>query len=152
MLDRLVGDLADPDRWPETTRALVEAGDRRALPALVRTYDSPVEADKLSLLQAIERLGGAEAAHDLVASADPVERRIGVRLMHLVPDGRHLAELERLVSDPDPVVAAFARRALATQWRTAAWYETAERLAESTDPEVRQTAEGWLAKRPAESG
>lgn len=146
-VDRLVAELSNPDRWPETARALVEAGDRRALPALVKTYDSPVEADKLSLLQAIHQLGGAEAAHELIESPEPANRRIAVRLMHLAPDGRHLAALERLVTDEDDVVARFARRALATQWRTPEWYETAERLARSSNPEVRELAAGWLAER-----
>jgi len=139
------GELRDPERWAETARALVEAGDQGALTELVKAYDWPVEGEKVPLLEAMEALGGAEAAHRMVEASDPVERRIGARLMQLVPDGRHLAVLERLVGDDDEVVARFARRALETQWRTAEWRAVVDRLARSENPEVRQAAESWLS-------
>jgi hypothetical protein len=139
------GELRDPERWAETARALVEAGDQSALSELVKAYDWPVEGDKLPLLEAMEALGGAEAAHRMVESSEPIERRIGVRLMQLVPDGRHLAALERLVADEDEVVARFARRALETQWRTAEWRAAVERLARSENAEVREAATSWLS-------
>jgi hypothetical protein len=139
------GELRDPERWAETARALVEAGDESALTELVKAYDWPVEGEKAPLLEAMEALGGAEAAHRMVESSETVERRIGVRLMQLVPDARHLAVLERLVADEDEVVARFARRALETQWRTAEWRAAVERLTHSEDADVREAAASWLA-------
>jgi hypothetical protein len=139
------GELRNPERWAETARALAEAGDPAALTELVKAYDWPVEGDKVSLLEAMEALGGAEEAHRMIESADPIERRIGVRLMQLVPDGRHLEALERLVADDDEVVGRFARRALETQWRTAEWRAIVERLMRSENAEVRTAAESWLS-------
>jgi hypothetical protein len=81
----------------------------------------------------------------MVASSCPVERRIGVRLMQLVPDARHLAALDRLVTDEDEVWSHASPAApLETQWRTAESRAVVERLTRSENAEVREVAEDWL--------
>jgi hypothetical protein len=120
--------LADPDAWPRVSRDLAAAGDPAALPALVRAYDRPIEGGKLPLLEAMEALGGKERAAELAASPDAEDRAVAARLMHLLPDGRHVAALERLANDDDAKVAARARRAIVTQPRTPEWHAAMERL------------------------
>jgi hypothetical protein len=120
--------LADPDAWPRVSRELAAAGDPAALPALVRAYDRPVEGGKLPLLEAMEALGGKERAAELAASPDAEDRAVAVRLMHLLPDRRHVADLERLAGDADGRVAAGARRAIAHEPRTPEWHAAMERL------------------------
>jgi hypothetical protein len=99
-----------------------------SLADLVAAYDRPVELGKGPLLEEMEALGGGAQARRLAASADPAERRLAARLMHLLPDTEHLDALERLVADSDPEVATAARRAFAGQRRTPEWHAAAARL------------------------
>jgi hypothetical protein len=116
------------------------------LAELVEVYDQPVERSRAPLLEEMEALRGGEHARRLAESADPEDRRVAARLMHLLPEPEHLEALERLVADPDPRVAAAARRALRGQRRTPAWHVAVERLAASGDPELRAAAQEWMAE------
>jgi len=122
--------------------------DVDALDALVAAYDTPTEASRGGLLDALRELGGVEAALELAGSADVVERRLAARLMYLLRDEQHPAALEPLVADSDPQTAAFARRAFGAQTRTDEWEAIARRLAGSRDPALRAAATGWLAGEP----
>jgi hypothetical protein len=132
-----------PEEWPAAAAALVQRGDRGALGALVEAYDSRAETSRLPLLEAMDALGGVEAAGELGASADANERWLAARLAHLLPGGAHLRMLSRLVQDPDPRTAREARSALRVQPRDASWRSEVERLALGDDPELRQAAEAW---------
>ncbi|MGH3768748.1 MAG: hypothetical protein ACRDS0_15210 [Pseudonocardiaceae bacterium] len=136
--------LASPGSWLVTSRQLVAAGDRSALRELVAAYDSPVEGRRGLLLAAMQELGGVDEATRLASSSDAVDRRLAARLMHLLPDERHLPVLEPLVADPDVVVAAAARRAMRGQRRTKEWHAAAERLMNAKDPALGEAAADWL--------
>ena len=132
--------LKDADARPETAAAMAREGDPAVLPDLVAAFDDRVETGGDAVLDAMRDLGGAAEGRRLAASADPGERRVAARLMSLLPQPENLAALEPLLEDPDPEVAAAARKALRHQWRTPAWHATVERLARSEDPALRETA------------
>jgi HEAT repeat protein len=134
--------LADVGARPETAAALAREGDPAVLPDLLAAFEEPVEPGGEALLQAMRDLGGAAEARRLSASPDPEERRVAARLMSLLPEKESLPALEPLLTDPDPAVAAVARRALRHQWRTPEWHALIRRLAVSADPALRETAEG----------
>ncbi len=121
------------------------------LAELVAAYDRPIEAGRGLLLEEMDALGGGAEARRLAGSPDAEERRVAARLMHLLPAPEHLPALERLVADPDPDVAAAARRALRGQRRTPDWHAAVGRLAEADDPALRADAAAWLdeSRRPA---
>ena len=112
----------------EAAQELARDGDPAALPALVDAYDDRVENGGEAVLDAIDALGGAAAGRRLASSTDAGERRVAARLMSLIPEPENLAALEPLLADPDPGVAAAARKALRHQWRTPAWHAAVERL------------------------
>jgi hypothetical protein len=114
------------------------------LAELVAAYDRPIETGRGLLLDEMDALGGRAEARRLAGSADPEERRVAARLMHLLPDPEHLAKLERLVADDDPEVATAARRALRGQTRTPDWHAAVTRLAAAADPALRAAAQAWL--------
>ena len=106
--------------------------DDAALIALVQTYEQSFEEAQSPLVREMEAGGGVEAA---------------ARLMHLLPDERHVAALEPLIAEPDPDVAALAWRALRNQRRTPEWRAALERIAEAGPEERRAAAREWLAER-----
>ena len=112
----------------EVAAELAREGDPAALPALVAAFDDRVETGGDALLDAMRALGGAEEGRRLASSEDPGERRVAARLMSLIPEPQNLTALEPLVTDPDPEVAATARKALRHQWRTPEWHAAVERL------------------------
>ena len=132
--------LKDAEARPETAAALAREGDPAVLPDLVAAFDDRVETGGDAVLDAMRDLGGAAEGRRLAASADAGERRVAARLMSLLPQPENLAALEPLLEDPDPEVAATARKALRHQWRTPAWHATVERLARSEDPALREAA------------
>ena len=111
----------------EAAEELARAGDASALPALVDAYDDRVETGGEAVLDAIDALGGAGAGRRLASSASADDRRVAARLMSLIPEPENLAALEPLLTDPDPEVAAAARKALRHQWRTPEWHAAVER-------------------------
>ena len=112
----------------EAAAELARSGDASALPALVAAYDDRVETGGDAVLDAIDALGGAGAGRRMASSAAADDRRVAARLMSLIPEPENLAALEPLLTDPDPDVAAAARKALRHQWRTPEWHAAVERL------------------------
>jgi hypothetical protein len=135
--------LSDPEQWPWAVRELAERGDPAVLPALVAAYDTRHERSRLDLLDAMEAVGGIAAVPRLAGSSAADKRRLAARLAHLLPAAAHVPVLERLVTDPDPGVAAEARDALRSQLRDERWQATVERLAEAEDTELRDAARSW---------
>ena len=121
--------------------------DDAGLIALVQTYEQSFEEAQSPMVREMEAGGGVEAAPRLARSGDPAERLVAARLMHLLPDERHVAALEPLIADPDPDVAALAWRALRNQRRTPEWRAALERIAEAGPVDRRAAAREWLAER-----
>ena len=121
--------------------------DDAALIALVQTYEQSFEEAQSPMVREMEAGGGVEAAPRLARSGDAAERLVAARLMHLLPDERHVAALEPLIADPDPDVAALAWRALRNQRRTPEWRAALERIAEAGPEDRRAAAREWLAER-----
>jgi HEAT repeat protein len=118
---------------------------RSRLVELVSRYDEHPEEHRRPLIDEMDELGGIPVASELAGSADADERFAAARLMHLLPDAAHLEALSTLVHDPDPRVAAAARRALHGQYRSPEWKALVRRLAdERSDARLAAAAEGWL--------
>lgn len=115
--------------------------------ALVATYEQSFEEAQSPLVREMEAGGGIEAAPRLASSDDAKARLTAARLMHLLPDERHVAALEPLIADPDPDVAGLAWRALRNQRRTPEWRAALERIAAGGPEERRAAAREWLAER-----
>jgi HEAT repeats len=123
---------------PDTLRRLAE---------LVARHDDHPELNRREMLDEMDDLGGIPAAGELARSDDVDDRRVAARLMHLLPDPAHVEPLGALVHDPDPTVAAAARRALHGQLRSSSWQALVRRLADdSSDPGLAATASAWLAE------
>jgi hypothetical protein len=114
--------LRDLEARAEIAAELAREGDPAVLPDLVAAYDEPVETGGEALLEAMAALDGGLQARRLAGSPDAEERRVAARLMSLLPEPEHLPALEPLLDDPDPDVAAAARKALRHQWRTPEWH------------------------------
>ena len=95
--------------------------DDAGLVELVETYEQSFEEGQSALVREMAARGGVEAAPRLARSDDAAVRLAAARLMHLLPDERHVAALEPLIADADPDVAALAWRALRNQRRTPEW-------------------------------
>jgi HEAT repeat protein len=143
--------LKYPATWCEGADILVEIGDRRALIPLVRAYETPVEASKVCLLDAMDALDAPHAALVLCVSEDPEERRMAVHLMELFSDVVFLPALEHALHDSSSEVRRQARRSLRCQPQTTAWEALMVRLLESEDEEIRVEAIHSLARRRTET-
>jgi hypothetical protein len=114
---------------------------------LVQTYEQSFEEGQSPLVRQMAAGGGVEAAPRLAGSDDPADRLVAARLMHLLPDERHVAALEPLIADPDSNVAALAWRALRNQRRTPEWRAALERIAAAGPEERRAAAAEWLTEK-----
>jgi hypothetical protein len=133
--------LAAHTTWCEAAKALAEASEVRALPAMVRAYETPIEgAEKACLLHALRTLATPGAIQALLDGKEPEERRVGSRLAELLDDPRWVQPLELRAADPDAHVRRQAVRALAAQRRTPAWEQSMVHLLESADVRVRSEA------------
>ena len=121
--------------------------DDAALIELVDAYEHSFDEGQSPLVREMAAGGGVEAAPRLARSDDAATRLAAARLMHLLPDERHVAALEPLIGDPDPAVAGLAWRALRNQRRTPEWRAAVERIAADGPEERRGTAREWLAER-----
>ena len=121
--------------------------DDAALVELVETYEHSFDEGQSPLVREMAARGGVEAAPRLARSDDAAVRLAAARLMHLLPDERHVAALEPLIADPDPAVAGLAWRALRNQRRTPEWRAAVERIAADGPEERREAAREWLEER-----
>jgi hypothetical protein len=120
--------------------------DDAALLELVDTYEHSFDEGRSPLVREMAAGGGVEAAPRLARSDDPGVRLAAARLMHLLPDERHVAALEPLVADQDPEVAGLAWRALRNQRRTPEWRDAVARIAAGGPEERRAAAAEWLTE------
>ena len=120
--------------------------DDAGLVELVETYERSFDEGQSPLVREIAAQGGVEAAPRLARSDDPAVRLAAARIMHLLPDERHVAALEQLVADSDPDVAGLAWRALRNQRRTPEWRAVVERVAAEGPEDRREAAADWLAE------
>jgi len=149
--DEALEQLKYPATWCEAAQTLAEIGDRRALIPLVRAYETPVEASKVCLLDAMDALDAAHTALVLCVSEDAEERRLGVHLMELFSNEVFLPALEHSMYDPSPEVRRQARRSLRCQPQTTAWEALMVRLLDVEDEEIRAQAIHSLARRRTET-
>lgn len=120
--------------------------DDAGLVALVEELGRADDQQRGQLARELEARGAVEAAGRLASSADDGSRRAAARIMHLLPDERHVAPLVPLVSDPEPLVASAAWRALRGQLRTPEWRAAVGQIAADGPPERREEAQRWLSE------
>jgi len=139
--------LAFPDTWCEGARMLAAQGDPEGLLPLVAAYEQPFEARRRCLLDAMEALQPVSGAHNIFDNSSGDQRRMAVHLMELFASNEHLSRLKAAVSDPDEIVRAQARSALAGQYQTPEWEATMISLLAHHDLLTRAQAVKSLARR-----
>jgi HEAT repeat protein len=149
--DEAVRGLRSPITWCSAAMVLAAIGDTRALLPLLRAYDSPVEAPKACLLQAIAKLHPGRSARALYARGTSDERRAALRLVELFSDDRDLSLIERAIGDVDPSVRQQACTALTHHDRTSAWEAGLIRVLAVGDKLARLTAVCCLAQQPGDT-
>jgi HEAT repeat protein len=143
--------LRYPEQWCQGARALARLGDPAALVPLLEAYETPVEASKVCLLDAMDALGAERGAHALYESESAEQRRLAVHLMELFPAEAHLTVLERAVRDESPAVREQARRSLRLQLQTPAWEAVMVRLLDAEEVETRAQAIERLSRRKSDA-
>lgn len=147
--DDAVGLLASPKTWCTGAAQLAALHDTRALVPLMRAFESPAEAEKLCLANAMEVLGGQTEARTLIASADASERRVALHLMILFASDDQLPALrDAAVKETDGELRRRALDALRQQHQTAKWDATVGDLLGQPSAELR----GWAIDRLAARG
>ncbi len=119
--ERAVTLLESPDTWDRGAKALARIGNQRALLHLVKAYEMPEEADRLCLLEAMERLDPVDGSHRLYASTDPEVRLRGLHLMELFPDKAHLPLLAEAIKSSNPAIRRQAASSALCQPPCAQW-------------------------------
>jgi len=144
-----VGLLASPKTWCTGANQLAALKDARALVPLMRAFESPVEAEKLCLADAMEALGGEVEARKLIASRDLDERRVALHLMILFSSDEQLPSLrDAALKDPDADLRTRALDALRQQHQTPKWEGIVGDLLGQPNTELR----GWAIDRLAAHG
>jgi HEAT repeat protein len=138
--EQAVAALQREDTRCDGARALAALGDARAVVPLALSLDLPFERSGACVIDALETLEAESRAGALAASADPQDRRAGLRLLGLYPDEAHLPVLRAALDDREPALREVAARALASQWRTPAWRAAMRAAQEAADPAVRSVA------------
>jgi hypothetical protein len=147
--DEAVGLLASPKTWCKGASRLAALKDVRAIVPLMRAFESPAEAEKLCLADAMEALGGEAEARTLIASHDATERRVAIHLMILFSSDAQLPHLrEAALNDPDTDLRTRALDALRQQHQTPKWEATVGELLGQPTAELR----GWAIDRLAAHG
>jgi hypothetical protein len=147
--DEAVGLLASPKTWCTGATRLAALHDTRALVPLMRAFESPAEAGKLCLADAMGALGGQTEARKLIASADASERRVALHLMILFASDDQLPHLrDAVVKETDGELRKRALDALRQQHQTAKWDVVVGDLLDQPSAELR----GWAIERLARRG
>jgi hypothetical protein len=144
-----VGLLASPKTWCTGARRLAALKDARALIPLMRAFESPAEAEKLCLANAMESLGGETEARKLLASSDAAERRVAIHLMTLFASDDQLPYLrDAAQNETDGELRTRALDALRQQHQTVKWDAVVGDLLDQPSAELR----GWAIERLAAHG
>jgi hypothetical protein len=144
-----VGLLASPKTWCTGATQLAALHDTRALVPLMRAFESPAEAQKLCLADAMQALGGETEARRLIASADASERRVALHLMILFASDDQLPPLrDAVVRETDGELRRRALDALRQQHQTGKWDAVVGDLLGQPSAELR----GWAIDRLAVRG
>jgi len=144
--DAAVGLLASPKTWCTGAARLAALHDTRALVPLMRAFESPAEAGKLCLADAMEKLGGKTEARTLIASPDAAERRVAIHLTILFASDDQLPALrDAVVKETDGELRTRALDALRQQHQTAKWDAVVGGLLDQPSTELR----GWAIARLA---
>jgi HEAT repeat protein len=147
--DEAVRLLASPKTWCRGASQLTGLKDTRALVPLMHAFESPMEAEKLCLAEAMEALGGEAEARKLIGSTDAGERRVAMHLMILFSSDEQLPYLrDAALGDPDPELRKRAFDALRQQRQTGKWEGIVADLLGQPDATVR----GWAIDRLAAHG
>ena len=150
--DDAVGLLASPKTWCTGATQLAALHDTRALVPLMRAFESPAEAEKLCLADAMEKLGGETEARKLIASADAAERRVAIHLMILFASDDQLPHLRDAVAkETDGALRTRALDALRQQHQTAKWDAVVGDLLGQPSAELRRWAIDRLAARGSDT-
>ncbi len=142
--------LADPERWCEGASRLSEAHDPRGIEALMIAYDGRGEASRICLLDAIDALGGQEYAGTLYDSGEPMRRKMGLRLMELLPGESHLSRLVDACNLADADLRTIALRSYRTQRRTSGWEVAGLEILRSPHADARRAAVEGLTGRSSQ--
>jgi HEAT repeat protein len=113
LLERMSGGARLP-----IIEALARLADPAAEPSLVRLLADADPAIRCAAVQALARFRSRVAVGQIVSAsrdADPQVRLAVAEALALLPDPRAREILERMCADPDPTVAATARRRSARQ-------------------------------------
>jgi hypothetical protein len=138
--------LASPRTWCAGASQLAALKDPRALVPLMRAFESPAEAEKLCLADAMEVLGGEAEARTLIASSDAGERHVAIHLMILFGSDDQLPYLrDAALKAPETELRMRALDALRQQHQTPAWERTVAELLDQPSVELR----GWAIDRLA---
>jgi hypothetical protein len=136
--------LASPRTWCEGARRLTKLNNPSAILPLLRAYDSPAEAEKMCLADAMEALGAPAMAPKLLASKVMDERRAGLRLMITFASDDYLPYLrDTALNDADPAIRARALEVLEHQLQTPHWEEVIATFLAQPDTQLR----GWAIDR-----
>jgi hypothetical protein len=147
--DEAVGLLASPKTWCTGATQLAALHDTRALVPLMRAFESPAEAEKLCLADAMQALGGEAEARKLIASSDAAERRVAIHLMILFASDDHLPYLrDAAVKETEGELRTRALDALRQQHQTAKWDAVVGGMLDQPSAELR----GWAIDRLAARG
>ncbi len=138
--EKAVALLDSPDTWDKGAIALAKIRDRRALFHLIKAYEMPEEADRLCLLEAMERLDPVTGAHRFYAASDPDRRLQGLHLMELFPDDAHFPMLAEAIQSPDPAIRRQAARSILCQRPCVTWERLLLAMLTDSDEHLRVLA------------
>jgi hypothetical protein len=126
--------------------------DARALVPLMHAYETPVEADKLCLADAMEALGGELEARTLITRKDADERAVALHLAILFSSDDQLVALREVaLRDPEERLRVRALDALRQQHQTKKWEELVAGFLDLPDEKLRAWAIDRLVQHNSES-
>ncbi len=138
--EQAVALLYSTDTWCKGAKMLAETGDERALLHLINAYELPDEADRLCLLEAMEKLDPIRGAKRLFTSLDRDTRVKGLHLMELFPHDSHVPILADAINSADMAIRRQAARSLLCQRPGEQWEKLLLSMLSNQDPFLRKLA------------
>jgi len=138
--EQAVALLCSPDTWCKGAKVLAETGDEQALLHLISAYEQPDEADRLCLIEAMEKLDPIQGAKRLFVSPDRDTRVKGLHLMELFPHDSHLHILTEAIHSADTAIRRQAARSLLCQHPQELWEKALLTMLNSRDSYLRMLA------------